>query len=169
MTSPAADTHLELPEPGTYRVDSARSSLQVTSRGLFGRRPCSAVFRFDAGLFTVGSPGKRSTVFAHLTLVSSGGPRPLLGSRKPEAAGGPVTVTFGSAALHQDRQGWILHGEVHAGPATTHLDLAISELVGTADGLRVTADSTVDARAFHPLPGWPRSRRRLKGDCPRFG
>jgi hypothetical protein len=158
-----SEHHIELPDPGTYVVNSVRSSVQVHWRDPLGRRPCLAVFRFDGGTFTVTRPPSGSTVQAHLTLVSSrAAPRPLHRRAQVVEAIAPITATFQSVSLQHNVEGWILHGDLRAASKVAPIDLSLQRLVLDADVLHIVANATLDARALPTLPGWPASRRRLQ-------
>jgi hypothetical protein len=161
LTPLASEQHIELPHPGTYLVNSVRSSVQVHSRDLLGRRPCSAVFRLDAGTFTVTRPPSDSTLQADLTLDSSRAPQPLGPRAQVVETIAPVTATFQSVSLQHDITGWTLHGDPRAASSVAPLVLSLQRLVLDADVLHIVANATLNTRGLPTLPGWPTSRRRL--------
>jgi hypothetical protein len=163
VTSMTSKQHIELPDPGTYVVNSVRSSVQVHSRDLLGRRPCLAVFRLDAGTFTVIRPPSDSTLRADLTLViSRAAPRPLRRRAQVVETIAPITATFQSVALHHNIKGWTLHGDLRAASSVAPLALSLQRRVLDGDVLQIVANATLDTRALPTLPGWPTSRRRLQ-------
>ena len=134
--------------PGTYVIDSARSSVKLTATHTFGLKPVDATFAVRSGTVMVGARPEQSTVSADLDAASftTDDPRrdkDVRGKRFLAADTHPA-IGFRSTGLSRTADGWQLTGVLSIRGGSAPLTLSIVDVQPVTDGYHVRARTTVD-------------------------
>ncbi|MEU8233858.1 YceI family protein [Actinoplanes sp. NPDC048967] len=134
--------------PGTYVIDSARSSVKLTAAHTFGLKPVDATFAVRSGTVMVGARPEQSTVSADLDAASftTDDPRrdkDVRGKRFLAADTYPA-IGFRSTGLNRTADGWQLTGVLSIRGGSAPLTLSIVDVQPVTDGYHVRAATTVD-------------------------
>jgi polyisoprenoid-binding protein YceI len=134
--------------PGTYRIDTGRSTVRFTATHVFGLKPVDGTFTVRGGTVVVAAEPGRSTVSAELDADSftTDDPRrdkDVRGKRFLAAAAHPA-IGFRSTGLRRDADGWLLTGVLSIRGGSAPMDLTLVDAQPDGDGYRVRATAVVD-------------------------
>ena len=134
--------------PGTYMIDSARSTCRLIATHVFGLKPVDAVMTVQQGTITVCDDPARSTASAEIAAGSFHSDdakrnRDISGKRFLDAERFPV-IAFRSTSCEFDGSDGRLTGVLNVRGQDSPVTLEISMAEPTADGCHFTATCTVD-------------------------
>jgi polyisoprenoid-binding protein YceI len=134
--------------PGSYLIDTARSTVRLTATHVFGLKPVDATIAIRSGTVMVGAGPELSTVSADLDAASftTDDPRrdkDVRGKRFLAAETHPA-IGFRSTGLTRTADGWQLTGVLSVRGGSAPLALTLLDAEPTADGYRFRATTTVD-------------------------
>jgi polyisoprenoid-binding protein YceI len=145
---------IQIPAPGTYRLDPEASSVSFATRHMFGLGGVHGSFRLISGQITINDPVTSSAASAVIDAASfqTGG-----AARDKDVksanflhVGEHPQITFTSTELARDGDRWLLRGHItvrgHSAPA----ELVITEARTDGDSLLFTATTRID-RYTHGL------------------
>ncbi|MGH2913580.1 MAG: YceI family protein [Solirubrobacteraceae bacterium] len=143
-----AATEVQIPAPGSYRIEPAASSITFATRHMFGLAAVNGSFAFASGEITITEPD--STLQASAAIDASSfktanarrdkdvrSPKFLHVQAHPE-------ITFRSSRLGRDGDTWLLEGELTVAGNAAPVALRISSLVADATGLSGQAAARLD-------------------------
>jgi polyisoprenoid-binding protein YceI len=138
--------------PGTYRLDTRRSTLRFRIRGMFGLVEVTGAFAVRDGTVTVADPAGASEVVATVdaSSVDTANARrdKDLRSKRFLRVDEYPTMVFRSTALTPTAEGeWSLAGELTVRDTTTPVTISVRRLMPVAGGFRCRANATVDRYA----------------------
>jgi polyisoprenoid-binding protein YceI len=138
--------------PGTYRLDTRRSTIRFRIRGMFGLAEVTGTFAVRDGTVTVADPAGASEVVATVdaTSVDTANARrdKDLRSKRFLRVDEYPTMVFRSTGLTPAADGgWSLTGELTVRDTTTPVTLSVGRPTPVADGFRCRATTTVDRYA----------------------
>ena len=136
---------------GTYRIDPAASTIGFTTYHMFGTGKVRGSFEQVAGNIVVASDPAQTRVSATAPTdaFTTGTPRrddKVKSAQLLNAKDHPHLV-FSSTALEQTDAGWVLRGDLTVVGGTAPLELLVTDLVPTADGMQIKATGKVDRYA----------------------
>jgi polyisoprenoid-binding protein YceI len=142
---------VQIPAPGTYRLDPAASTITFATTHMFGLGGVHGSFQPISGEITITDPVTSSTASAVIDAASfhTGG-----AARDKDVKSANFLhiqehpqITFTSTGLVQEGDSWLLRGQItvrgHSAPA----DLAITEARADANDLFIKATTRVDRYA----------------------
>jgi polyisoprenoid-binding protein YceI len=137
--------------PGSYLIDTARSSAEFTATHIFGLKPVDGTMPIRSGTVVVADEPRRSTVSAELDAAGFATDDPrrdkdVRGKRFLDAAAFPA-IGFRSTRVVSAADGWQIVGVLSVRGGSTEVTLLVTEVVPTVDGYRFTATTTVDRAA----------------------
>jgi polyisoprenoid-binding protein YceI len=135
--------------PGTYRLDTRRSTIRFRIRGAFGLAEVTGTFPVRDGTVTVADPASASEVVATVdaTGVDTANARrdKDLRSKRFLRVSEYPTMVFRSTGLAPTAEGeWSLAGELTVRDRTTPVTLSVRRPMPIANGFRCRATATVD-------------------------
>jgi polyisoprenoid-binding protein YceI len=138
--------------PGTYRLDTRRSTIRFRIRGMFGLIEVTGTFAVRDGTVTVADPAGTSEVVATVdaTSVDTANARrdKDLRSKRFLRVDEYPTMVFRSTGLTPTANGeWSLAGELTVRGTTTPVTLSVRRPMPVAGGFRARATATVDRYA----------------------
>jgi polyisoprenoid-binding protein YceI len=142
---------VQIPPPGTYRLDPAASSITFTTRHMFGLGGVRGSFRLISGEITITDPVASSTASAVVDAASFD-----TGSAARDKDVKSATflhvrehpqITFTTTGLVQQGDQWVLRGQVTARGQSAPAELAVTEARPDGDGLLVKATTRIDRYA----------------------
>jgi polyisoprenoid-binding protein YceI len=145
---------VEIPQAGTYRLDPEGSSINFTTRAMFGLAGVTGSFRLVSGEISIADPVSSSTASAVVDAASfhTGG-----AARDKDVksanflhVGQHPHITFTSAELARDGGWWLLRGQITARGNSAPAELVITEARTDEDGIVIKATARVD-RYVHGL------------------
>lgn len=147
-----APVSIEIPPPGEYRLDPARSRIGVSGTHLFGMATVEGTFPLLSGVVVVGDPVTESVVEADVDAAGlSTGDRlrdtELQSRRFLHGREHPV-ITFRSGSVRQDGARWVLEGVVTVRGTAGRVQCGIESVTLTDDGFTARATTAVDRFAF---------------------
>jgi polyisoprenoid-binding protein YceI len=148
MTNNMQHTSTDI-RPGTYTVDTTRSSVEFTATHVFGLKPVHGTMIIRYGTVTVAGEPRRSTVSAELdattfTTDDERRNRDIRGKRFLDVERFPV-IGFRSTRLARTGDGgWQVIGELAVRGGSTEVALELTGMEPAGDGYRMTATTTVD-------------------------
>jgi len=140
------------PAPGTYRLDSARTTVKADGKGMFGMLPVHGTFRLTSGEVIIGTDPGRSSVRATIdaSSYSSG-----LSKRDKDVTSATLLdaqnypeITFTGEGARAQGAGWVVPGTVTAHGTPVPADLRIDEARAGDGGVRFHAVATLDRNDF---------------------
>jgi polyisoprenoid-binding protein YceI len=155
-TAAAADSQLDVPRAGRYRIDIENSTVTFTTRHLFGLAPVRGTFALRDGLIAVADPVGESAVHASVAASSfrtGNGTRDaaVLSQALLDAENYP-RITFTSTALARTQGEWLLRGELEVRDVTRLAEVRVTEVSAKAGpgqaALYVRAQAEIDRYAF---------------------
>jgi polyisoprenoid-binding protein YceI len=138
--------------PGTYRIDTRRSTIRFRIRGMFGLAEVTGTFAVRDGTVTVAGPAETSEVIATVdaTSVDTANARrdKDLRSKRFLRVSEYPTMVFRSTGLTPAAEGeWSLAGELTVRDRTTPVTLSVRRPMPVVGGFRCRATATVDRYA----------------------
>ncbi|HEX7460966.1 MAG TPA: YceI family protein [Dermatophilaceae bacterium] len=149
---------VEVPRPGTYRIDPQRSTVSYSGRHMFGLGVVHATFAISSGELRVADPSTASTVTVSVdagSFHSNSAKRDnaVRSATFLDAAAYPE-ITFASDGLREDGDHWRLTGNVTAHGSTAPVDVLIDQATHEAGAWRVHARAEhLDRYAFGVTKG----------------
>lgn len=151
MTIPDATATVEIPAPGSYRIDAATSRIAFTAKHRFGTGTVAGAFAVSSGQIVVADP----VIGSHVTAAASARSFDSANRRRDAQV---ISKTFLDADIHPDiefrstgvvsRDGrWVLLGELTAHGTSAPVELTIVELHTDPAGLTLRATGRVDRYA----------------------
>ncbi|MDI5978512.1 YceI family protein [Amycolatopsis magusensis] len=145
-------TTVELPAPGTYRIDPAKSQVGLAGRHLFGLAPVRGRFAIRAGTIQVADPITDSLAEASIDVTSfdTGNDQRDNEVRSPRYldAGRFPLIEFVSGRVIQDNGTWKLTGNLTVRETTREVALDIETASRADDGFTVRAHTKVNRTDF---------------------
>ncbi|QFU85475.1 YceI family protein [Amycolatopsis sp. YIM 10] len=145
-------TTVELPAPGTYRIDPASSVVGLAGRHLFGLAPVRGRFSIRAGTIQVADPITDSLAEASIDVASfdTGNSQRDNEVRSPRYldAGRFPLIEFISGRIAVDNGAWKLTGELTVRETTREVALDIETAARAGDGFTVRARTKVNRTDF---------------------
>jgi polyisoprenoid-binding protein YceI len=149
-------TMIKIPVAGTYSLDLARSSIDFTTRHIFGLGKVKGSFALAEGEAAVTDPVMGSSVSATAlaSSFSSGFAKrdKDVKSRKFLDAKKFPDIQFRSTGLANEDSQWLIRGEITAHGVTAPVELKVSEVSTDANSLTLRATGRVD-RYAHGVTG----------------
>ncbi|WP_240519368.1 YceI family protein [Amycolatopsis antarctica] len=147
-----ATDRIDIPLAGRYVIDTGRSTVDFTTRHLFGLAPVRGSFSVRDGRITVTEPVFGSSVEAAVDATSfrtgnSARDKVVHSGRYLDTDRYPA-ITFSSIALKQSGTDWTLNGTLTVREVTRPVELAIRHAESGVDGLTVRADTRIDRTDF---------------------
>jgi polyisoprenoid-binding protein YceI len=152
MTGTGSDNVVQLPPPGTYRVDPTRSSVRYTGRHMFGLGGVQATFAVAAGAIEVAEPTSASSVRLSVDPATFTSDKTRRDKQVKSKALLDVEqypeISFRSTAVRADGDQWQVIGDVTAHGSTRPVEITVDR--ATASGTDVTVDAVaqLDRYAF---------------------
>lgn len=151
--------------PGTYRIDSGRSTVRFTATHAFGLKPVDGTFTVRSGTVVVAADPDRSTVSAELdagsfTTDDPRRDRDIRGRRFLAAEAFP-TIGFRSTGIVRTSLGARIDGVLGVRGGSARMGLTVEQVTPTVDGYRFRATATVDRVAAGVKAGRGIIGRRL--------
>ena len=144
MTGTGSDNVVQLPPPGTSRVDPTRSSVRYTGRHMFGLGGVQATFAVAAGAIEVAEPTSASSVRLSVdpaTFTSDKTKALLDVEQYPE-------ISFRSTAVRADGDQWQVIGDVTAHGSTRPVEITVDRSTASGTDVAVHAVAQLDRYAF---------------------
>jgi len=143
---------IEIPAPGEYRLDPARSRIGVSGTHLFGMATVEGTFPLLSGVVVVADPATSSVVEADVDAAGlTTGDRlrdsELQSRRFLHGREHPV-ITFRSGSVRLDGSRWVLEGVVMVRGTAGRVQCGIESVSVTDDGFVARATTVVDRFAF---------------------
>lgn len=138
--------------PGTYRLDTRRSTIRFRIRGMFGLAEVTGTFSVRDGTVTVTDPAGAAEVVAtvdatSVDTVNARRDKDLRSKRFLHVNEYPM-MTFRSTGLTPAADGeWSLAGELTVRDTTTPVTLSVQRPLPVVGGFRCRATATVDRYA----------------------
>jgi polyisoprenoid-binding protein YceI len=134
--------------PGTYTIDTTRSTVRFTATHVFGLKPVDGTMTIRSGTVMVATEPRRSTVSAEIDAASwttddDRRNSDVRGRKFLDAANHPV-IGFRSTRLVGTAEGWQIVGVLSIRGGSTEVTLDLTSMEPTADGYRFSATTTVD-------------------------
>jgi len=157
MTSAEVSSqHLDVPSPGRYRIDPARSTVAIRTRHLFGLGPVRATLALRDGLIQVTAPPEASTVQARFAASTfhSGNPARDAAVLSPRLLGAEAypSLSFTSTELvqpqDQEQGQWSLRGELEVRGVTRLVEARVGAVEAGGATFRATAQVSIDRYDF---------------------
>jgi polyisoprenoid-binding protein YceI len=165
MTS-ASVTEQDVPEPGTYEIDPAASTIRFETRSVFGLLPVRGTFAIDNGKIAVSETAEDSTVDVTVRAagIDSGNAKRddhIRSADYLDAAGHP-DIAFHSRSVERSATGDTLQGELTVRGVTAPMTVTVDTV--SVDGARITArgSATIDRYAFGITAGKGMTGRHTK-------
>ena len=139
------------PVTGTYRIDPGSSSIEFTTRHMFGLGKVVGSFSLDGGSVTVADTATDSSVSATASAASFATDK----QRRDEHVKSPALldvvrfpeIEFRSTGLVNEGSRWTLRGELTAHGVTAPVEFVVTELRSDPTTFTVRATGTVDRYA----------------------
>jgi polyisoprenoid-binding protein YceI len=145
---------VDIPAPGTYRLDPAASSITFATRHMFGLGGVHGTFRLISGEITITDPVASSTASAVVDAASFDTGHAARDKDVKSATFLHVEehpqITFSSTSLEQQGERSLLRGQITVRGHSAPVELTITELRTEENGLLVKATTRVD-RYLHGL------------------
>lgn len=146
MTQPSPDTSPTSPvSPGTYRLDTDRSTVRVAVKAFVGLLTVRGDFRLQSGQVTIAADPAASKAQAVIAAnsFSSGNTvrdRDVISAELLNASAYPA-ITFTSTRIQWAGRDWVVFGSVTARGTTADAEMRVREarMEGTAIRFRATA------------------------------
>lgn len=143
MTNTALDLR-----PGTYSIDTGRSTAAFTATHVFGLKPVHGRLPVRSGTVTIADDPRRSTVSAELDAIGWQTDDPkrdkdVRGKRFLDVERHPV-IAFRSTGIVRGDDGWRVAGVLSVRGGSTAVELHVTQVTPTADGYRFVATTQVD-------------------------
>jgi polyisoprenoid-binding protein YceI len=143
---------VQLPAPGTYRLDPARSTVRYTGRHMFGLGGVQATFAIADGAIEVADPATASSVRLEVDAASFTSDTPRRDRHVASKALLDVErhprITFRSTAVRADGNRWQVSGEVTAHGTTQPVEVTVDRAAVAGDDVTVHATAHLDRYAF---------------------
>ena len=147
----AQSPSVHLPKPGTYVIEPASSTIEFTTRAMFGLAGVKGTFALTSGEITIADPVSESSATATVSAASfdTGNARRddhvrsedfLHQEAHPE-------ISFRSTGLSQEGDTWVLSGDLTVRSETAPVQLAVQDIAEDGRTLTVRAVTTVDRYA----------------------
>lgn len=138
--------------PGTYTLDSERTTISFTTKHLFGLGTVKGTFTITSGTVTVGDPLEASSVAVTVAASSfnsanAGRDKAVCSKRFLDVEHYPE-FTFSSTALREGPSGWVLIGELAAHGVTAPIELTVGDVRTDGTSIRASATATIDRTHF---------------------
>lgn len=150
---------IEIPSPGTYRLDPAATTIAFTARHMFGLHGVSGAFALDSGTITVPDPVVGSSVEVAVAAASftSGNAMRDKKVTSPQFldADAHDQITFTSTELVHSDGNWTLKGTLAAAGSPAPVDLAVVDLR--------SGDSSIDVHATAEVDRYAHGITKMKG------
>lgn len=142
---------VEIPAPGTYRVDPAASSVSFATRHMFGLGAVKGSWRVISGEVTIADPVTGSTARAVIDAASfaSGHPRrdeDVKSARFLHVREHPH-IRFESSELVRNGDDWVLRGQLTVRGHDAPVELVVTEARTTGDDLLLRASTRINRYA----------------------
>lgn len=152
MTGTGSDNVVQLPPPGTYRVDPTRSSVRYTGRHMFGLGGVQATFAVAAGAIEVGEPTSGSSVRLSVDPATFTSDKTRRDKHVKSKALLDVEqypeISFRSTAVRADGDQWRVIGDVTAHGSTQPVEITVDRAAATGTDVTVHAIAHLDRYAF---------------------
>ena len=134
-------TPLQVPAPGTYRVDPHRSTLSYSGRHRFNTGTVHATFTISSGEIRVADSLTDSVVTVTVDAASfksnsARRDKDVKSAKLLDVATYP-TIAFVSDRIRDEGDRWIVSGKVTAHGSTVQVDVAVDRLTPDGDGFRL--------------------------------
>ncbi|MEV4638790.1 YceI family protein [Actinoplanes sp. NPDC049548] len=134
--------------PGTYRIDTGRSTVRFTATHAFGLKPVDGTFAVRTGTVVVAADRDRSTASVELDAASFTTDDPRrdrdIRGRRFLAADAHPSIGFRSSGITRTASGVRLDGVLSVRGGSTPIGLTIVEVTPMVDGYRFRATASVD-------------------------
>lgn len=158
----------QIPDPGSYAVDPARSTITFHTRHLLGLAKVTGTLGVKSGVITIGSPVSTSSVQASADVASfktnsAKRDKDVMKPNLLDAARYPV-ISFESSSVRQRDGQWVVTGQLTARGQAAPFELTVTSATATGNGLRLFATGTADRYAHGITGGKGIVARRLRID-----
>jgi polyisoprenoid-binding protein YceI len=139
---------VQIPAPGTYRLDPENASISFATRHMFGLGGVRGNFRLISGQITITDPVTSSTASAVIDAASfqtgsAARDKDVKSANFLHVEEHPQ-ITFTSTQLARDGDRWLLRGQITVRGKSTPADLVITEAHTDEDGLHHRATTRID-------------------------
>lgn len=146
------DSQLTTPAPGTYTIDTGRSTIAFTTRHFFGLGGVRGTFALASGQVHIAADITQSSATA---VVDAGSfstghavrDKVVRSTRYLDAPAHP-RITFVSNAVRVTDTGYVLRGELTVKAVAQPVELAVDRPEYGTDGVRLRATTRIDRYAF---------------------
>ncbi|WP_250033411.1 YceI family protein [Paractinoplanes maris] len=134
--------------PGTYTIDTARSTCRLTATHVFGLKPVAATVALRGGTVTVAADPAASSASAELDAATFHSDdqrrnRDITGPKFFDAAHHPV-IAFRSTRCHQGPDGWRLTGVLRVRGHDSEVTLTLESAGPAGPGCHFVASGVID-------------------------
>ncbi len=152
MTETGPDNLVQLPPPGTYRVDPTRSSVRYSGRHMFGLGGVLASFAVASGTIEVTDPTSASSVRLSIDPATFTSDK----TRRDEHVKSKALldvenypqISFRSTAMRADGDQWLVMGDVTAHGSTQPVEVTVDRATASETDVTVHAVAQLDRYAF---------------------
>ncbi len=152
MTGTGSDEVVQLPRPGSYRVDPIRSSVRYSGRHMFGLGAVHATFGVVSGTIEVAEPISASQVRLSVdpaTFTSDKTRRDEhVKSKALLDVGRYPEISFRSTAVRADGDQWRVIGDVTAHGSTQSAEITVDRASTSGTDVTIHAVAQLDRYAF---------------------
>lgn len=152
MTGTGSDNVVQLPPPGTYRVDPIRSSVRYTGRHMFGLGAVQATFAVAAGAIEVAEPTSSSEVRLSVDPATFTSDKTRRDKHVKSKALLDIEqypeISFRSTAVRADGDQWRVIGDVTAHGSTQPVEITVDRVTASGTHVTVHAVAQLDRYAF---------------------
>ena len=150
--SNTAQSRVDVPAAGDYRIDPQSSTVAFTTRHLFGLAAVHGSFQLHGGQIRIVDPARDSWATAAISAASvqTGNPSRDASVRSPRllATAASPDITFTSTRLDQIDGHWVLGGDLSVRGVTHAIKVRIDDVHAAETRLRLHATTRVDRYAF---------------------
>ncbi|MDJ0467111.1 YceI family protein [Streptomyces sp. H27-C3] len=151
MSQTAANS-LTVPAPGTYTIDSGRSTVTFRTRHAFGLGGVDGAFSVLTGQIRVAAEatesGATAVIDADSFTTGNDSRDKVVRSDKYLATAAHPCISFTFDAVRESQGTYTLHGELTVRATTQPVELSIEQSESGPEGIRFRATTKIDRYAF---------------------
>jgi len=137
--------------PGTYRIDPTTTTIAFDTKHMFGLGSVHGSMSVAEGGIVVAGSLEESSVQVTIDVASFATPNPkrddkVRSSALLDATAHP-TMSFRSDGVERRDGAWVVHGRLTVRGTPAPVDLVVTDVVATPDGLTAAATGRVDRTA----------------------
>jgi len=152
MTQPASGTQPGTVPPGTYTLDTERSTIRADVKAMFGLMTVHGTFRLAGGQISITADPGSCVVEASIEAASYDSgfavrDADVVSATLLDARSYPQ-ITFAGRGAHRDGDGWVMSGTVTAHGTVQPVQVRVSDVQLEAGTARFRATARLDRTSF---------------------